>query len=483
MATQSEALLCTSAQSKASISATAAAGYALTAQSHPLPIAGAGQAARQDQQSSGMPLPRLPFGSPLAPESQRPAASSSSSARVLSEAFSSLQPPASQAAAAISTGHRSGAGENQTAAPPLDMTSSVSDLVTPCKNQQGLVHEAGIAQHDQVETPGTSQLTHSVLFKDLAWEGTSLPDRTELDIEPRLSQSHPGCIDRHEQPAEIPSHPPPRADIEMAGSQPDAGPSSSAFQAQQPITQASTAGFHCPSNQSALLQQAQGCFLELPSQLPIQLSDSLFDEPAGCPSREASVWSIQPPGALSAEPSGCCDELTDVPVSTQCTGFGHQPGHAADHHQLPQPLHESYPDTCVDLFGGQHYSEDACPGMFDMPKDMDFDLPPLDSPDQAAVDASTAQTEQPLYALHPPHPVLTGQEESRPTACATGSHLALLANREQTIAAKCLGTLQAGQSQEAVAFTGSSFAALLASEEVSTHSSTVLPLCSSYLGH
>ena len=130
----------------------------------------------------------LPFGSPLG-SSVRPSASSCSSARVLSEAFSNLHPEGPQTtAAAVSAGQQSHAGKRLVAGPPVDVTSSVSGLVTPCKHQDGLVHKPAPARPD--DTPGTSHLASSPCHSDLAWEKANLPEHSEPDIEAMLSQSH-----------------------------------------------------------------------------------------------------------------------------------------------------------------------------------------------------------------------------------------------------------------------------------------------------
>ncbi|KAL0035010.1 hypothetical protein WJX79_006322 [Trebouxia sp. C0005] len=173
---------------KAILAARAASGYTL--------VTGIGQAVCQGHQSLEA-SPRLPFGSPLGDDSQRQAmaSSSSSSAPGLSEAFSNLQSQASAplyVAAAASTGQRSGAGESQTAALPLDVTSSVSGLVTPCRAPQSLPQGVGHAKHD--DTP-RSKLEQSSAGQDLAWEGTKLLGDADVEIEPRLSQSHPDGMD------------------------------------------------------------------------------------------------------------------------------------------------------------------------------------------------------------------------------------------------------------------------------------------------
>ena len=61
--------------------------------------------------------------------------------------------------------------------------------------------------------------------------------------------------------------------------------------------------------------------------------------------------------------------------------------------QLPQQLPKSPKVSCEDL-GGCHYTEDAYLGGFEMPEDMDFELPPLDSPEQAALASPVARDDQ-----------------------------------------------------------------------------------------
>lgn len=368
---------------KAGLAARAASGYTL--------VTGTGQAVCQGQQSSEA-APRLPFGSPLGDDSQRQvmASSSSSSAPVFSEAFSNLQSQASAPlymAAAASTGQRSGAGENQTAALPLDVTSSVSGLVTPCRAHHSLPQGVGHAKHD--DTPG-SKLEESAAGQDLAWEGTKLLGDAEFDVEPRLSQSHPDSTDHAFSKAQGVSDPQSAAADVNAWPQPEADPSAFGFQ-QAAIEQCSEASLphDYPSQQPALPMHAPASFPE-PS-MPLS-SGSLSEQPSGFLSREASVWSVQPPGALSAEPSGCWDDLPQVASSPEVLGCFSLP----DQHepqQLPQQLPESPKVSCEDL-GGCHYTEDAYLGGFEMPEDMDFELPPLDSPEQAALASPVARDDQ-----------------------------------------------------------------------------------------
>lgn len=349
-------------QNKASLSARAAAGLAV--------FSGTGQADSHSQQPAGASAaPRLPFGSPLGPESQRPtiAASSSSSARVLSEAFSNLLPETSaqrrlQTAAAVSTGHRSGAGENQTAAFPVDVTSSVSGLVTPCRAHQGLPQGGGLTKHD--ETPGS----HLEESSDPAWGRTKLSDDADFDVEPRLSQSHPDSVVHHSGDAQVCSDLPPAVEDQQAWSQ-EAEPPAVGFQ------HAAT----CHTSPSHLSIPASLCCSEPPGQSASHLSEALTEQPSGYLSREASVWSVEPPGALSAEPSGCWDDLPDAPLSPEVTGHNQ----AADSQQLLGQLHEPFPKACVDVLRTQHSTADAYPGAFEMPEDFTFELPSLDSPDQA----------------------------------------------------------------------------------------------------
>ena len=230
---------------KAGLAARAASGYTLAT--------GTGQVC-QGQQSSEA-APRLPFGSPLGDDSQRQAmaSSSSSSAPVFSEAFSNLQFQASAPlymAAAASTGQRSGAGENQTAALPLDVTSSVSGLVTPCRAHQSLPQGVGHAKQD--DTP-RSKLEQSSAGQDLAWEGTKLLGDADFDIEPRLSQSHPDGTDHAFSTAQGWSDPLSAAADVNAWPQPEADPSAFGFQ-QAAIEQCpeATLPHKYPSQQPAL---------------------------------------------------------------------------------------------------------------------------------------------------------------------------------------------------------------------------------------
>ena len=371
---------------KAGLAARAASGYTL--------VTGTGEAVCQGQQSSRT-VPRLPFGSPLGHDSQRQAmaSSSSSSAPVFSEAFSNLQSQASASlymAAAASTGQRSGAGENQTAL-PLDVTSSVSGLITPCRAHQSLPQGVGHTKHD--DTP-RSKLEQSSAGQDLAWEGTKLLGDADLDIEPRLSQSHPDGMDHaFFSTAQAWSEPLSTAADVNAWPQPEADPSAFGFQ-QAAIEQCSEATLphNYPSQQPALPTHAPAPFPEPSGQFGPLSSGSLSEQPSGFLSREASLWSVQPPGALSAEPSGCWDDLPQVPLSPEVLGCFTLPDQH-DHQKLPQQLPESPKQACED-FGGQHYTEVACPGGFEMPEDMEFELPPLDSAEQGALASTVAKDDQ-----------------------------------------------------------------------------------------
>ena len=408
---------------KAGLAARAASGYTL--------VTGTGQAVSQGQQSSEA-APRLPIGSPLGDDSQRQAiaSSSSSSAPVFSEAFSNLQSQASAPlymAAAASTGRRSGAGENQTAALPLDVTSSVSGLITPCRAHHGLPQGVGHAKHD--DTPG-SKLEQSAAGQDLAWEGPKLLGDADFDIEPRLSQSHPDSTDHAFSTAQGLSDPLSAAADVNAWPQPEADPSAFGFQ-QAAVEQCSEASLphNYPSQQPALLMHAPASFPE-PS-MPLS-SKSLSEQPSGFLSREASVWSVQPPGALSAEPSGCWDDIQQVALSPEVLGCFSLP----DQHELPRQLPESPKQACQDL-NGQLYTEDAHLGGFDMPEDMEFALPPLDSPEQAVLASPVAKDDQ-TADVHQAH-ADAGFDDLVPVETEYGAHVhgqqsfALLATDEVSI--------------------------------------------------
>ncbi|KAL0024470.1 hypothetical protein WJX77_007331 [Trebouxia sp. C0004] len=371
---------------KAGLAARAASGYTL--------VTGTGQAVCQGQRSSEA-APRLPFGSPLGDDSQRQAmaSTSSSSAPVFSEAFSNLQSQASAPlymAAAASTGQRSGAGENQTVALPLDVTSSVSGLVTPCRAHQSLPQGVGHAKHD--DTP-RSKLEKSSAGQDLAWEGTKMLGDADFDIEPRLSQSHPHGMDHVFSTAQDWSDPLSATADVNAWPQPEAEPSAFGFQ-QAAVEQCSEASLphNCSSQQPTLPMHALASFPEPSGQFGPLSSGSLSEQASGFLSREASVWSVQPPGALSAEPSGCWDDFPQAALSQEVLGYFNLPDQH-DHQQLPRQLPESPTQACEDL-GGRHYTEDAYPGGFEMPEYMEFELPPLDSPKQAALASPVTKADQ-----------------------------------------------------------------------------------------
>lgn len=443
-------------QNKASLSARAAAGLAV--------FSGTGQAGSHSQQPAGASAaPRLPFGSPLGPESQRPAiaASSSSSARVLSEAFSNLLPETSarlQTAAAVSTGQRSGAGENQTAAFPVDVTSSVSGLVTPCRAHQGLPQGGGLTKHD--DTPGS----HLEESSDPAWGRTKLSDDADFDMEPRLSQSHPDSVVHHSGDAQVCSDLPPAVEDQQAWSQ-EAEPPAVGLQ------HATT----CHSSPSQLSIPASACCSEPPGQSASHLSGALTEQPSGYLSREASVWSVEPPGALSAEPSGCWDDLPDAPLSPEVTGYEQLPHQAADSQQLLGRLHEPFPKACVDVLRTQLSTADAYPGAFEMPEDFTFELPSLDSPDQAPLPDLCPDQSQPTGVTTAMPQGFCG-DKLGPQSQAAVQHLAVpqvecgheLAVQSHADAG-CREVVAAEPAPGANAYGPGSLSALLASEEVSSH--------------
>lgn len=381
------------AQNKACISAQAAAGYALAKPRDP---ASQPDAIARDQRAAGpsdigqLPSdPAIPPGSSIGHPAIRSAVatSSSSSAQVVSEAFSNLQPAASVSlqTAAGSTGQRSAAGENQAPALGCDVNSSVSGLVTPGKAQLSSLQEASIAKPE--DTPGSSQLVASSPHQGLAWDS----NHAHSDCEHHLSQSHPDTVATQSQPQ---GAPPASPHSDHDTEYPQTGTPSQLRQP-PPCQASSEANPDLDCSQQSLEQlpdSVQDC---LP-QASRPLSAGLTEQPSGFLSGEASVWSIQPPGALSAEPSGCWDDLPDAPLSLDnCL--------AADLGSHPQ-LHEHHtaePSACL---GGTHPQPHAEPDPFSM-DDLDFDLPPLDSPEQPAAAAANksrgqAQTHAVLEPMH-----------------------------------------------------------------------------------
>ena len=353
------------AQSKACLSALAAAGYALAKQRD---TASQADASEPDQRAAEPSDIRFPGR-----KSHRSAVatSSSSSAQVVSQAFSNLQPAASASlrTAAGSTGQRSAAGENQAPAHGLDVNSSVSGLVTPGKEHLSSLQEACIAK--PADTPGSSQLAASSAHQGLAWESTSAPDYADREFEPRLSQSHP---DIAAAPGQLQAEPTALHQSNDETEYPQTGTLSQACQAHQlPCQELPEAIMDLDCTQS--LQDIQDA---IPDSL-CQASgpEDLAEEPSGFLSGEPSVWSIQPPGALSAEPSGCWDNLPDVPLSSDnCLTD------SMGHHQQQQPEHcKAEADACMNGFGSQAHAE---PDLFSI-SELDFDLPPLDSPERAAM--------------------------------------------------------------------------------------------------
>lgn len=341
-------------QSKACISALAAAGYALAKQRDTVSQADTIEPDQRAAEPSDVSVPgRRPHRSAVA-------TSSSSSAPVVSEAFSNLQPAASASfrTAAGSTGQRSAAGENQAPALGLDVNSSVSSLVTPGKEQLSSLQEACIAKH--VDTPGSSQLAPLSAHQ-------GLHGHTDRDFEPQLSQSHPDITAvPHQLQAEFDAPQQCNDDREFQAL-------SQACQSYQLQGQESPeAGMDLDCTQSYGQEAVPDC---LP-QASGPVSEGLAEQPSGFLSCEPSVWSIQPPGALSAEPSGCWDDLPDVPLSSDnCM--------AATIRQQEQQLEPGKAElqACMGGFGSQAHAE---PDPLCI-SELDFDLPPLDSSEQAAM--------------------------------------------------------------------------------------------------
>ena len=372
---QTQAALGTAAQSKACISALAAAGYTLAKQR--------GGVSDGDEHIQGAAKPSdlsahsLPFGSPLARHAQRSAVatSSSSSAQVISEAFSNLQAaaPGDLRRAAVSTGQKSAAGENQAPAAAVDVNSSVSGLVTPGKEQHRLLQAACIAKAE--DTPGTSQLAAPSSKQSLAWEGSALDDHNVYDFEPRLSQSHPDGLPAESagqcllQPTEEEAEQTKSGDlVGQSQQQPEipAAPEAEAVWSQS-LELGLAPDPHCLGQGSEL---AAG-------------SGALSEEPSEFLCNEASRWSIQPPGALSAEPSGCWDDLPDVTLSSD-TGLLPEAQHLQQLlEQLQGTAGTQYLGTCLPpaAHDQSEHAHNVEADLFGM-GEVDFDLPALDSPEQ-----------------------------------------------------------------------------------------------------
>lgn len=374
------------AQNKACISAQAAAGYALAKLRDP---ASRADAVERDLRAVGPSDPAIPPGSSVGHQAilSAVATSSSSSAQVVSQAFSNLQPAASVSlqTAAESTGQRSAAGENQASALGCDVNSSVSGLVTPGKTQLTSLQEASIAKPE--DTPSSSQLVASSAHQGLAGDS----NHADCSFVPSFGESHPDTVATQSQPQGVLNTSQP-SDRDTEHPQ-NGTPSQSC---QPPPCQAPSkakSGLDC-SHQS--LEQIPDSVQDCLPQALRPVSPGLTEQPSGFLSGDASVWSIQAPGALSAEPSGCWDDLPDAPLSLDnCL--------AADLGSHP-PLHEHHtaePSACL---GGTHPQPHAEPDPFSM-DDLDFDLPPLDSPEQPAAAAANdssghAQTHAVLEQVH-----------------------------------------------------------------------------------
>lgn len=348
----------TGVQSKACISALAAAGYALAKQRDTASHADAIGSDQRAAEPSDVGVPgRRSHRSAVA-------TSSSSSAPVVSEAFSNLQPAASASlrTAAGSTGQRSAAGENQAPAPGLDVNSSVSSLVTPGKEQLSSLQEACIAK--PADTPG-SKLAAPSAHQGLPWESSPLLGHADHAFEPRLSQSHPDITAvPHQLQAEFSAPQQCKDDTEIpTGPQPC---QSYQLQGQEPPE----ADMDLDCTQSQGQEAAPDCL----RQASEPVSDSLAEQPSGFLSCEPSVWSIQPPGALSAEPSGCWDDLPDVPLSSD-NCLTKSPGQQQLEHDKAELK------ARMTGFGSQEHAE---PDPLCI-SELDFDLPPLDSPEEAAM--------------------------------------------------------------------------------------------------
>lgn len=346
----------TGVQSKACISALAAAGYALAKQHDTASHADAIQSDQRAAEPSDVGVPgRRSHRSAVA-------TSSSSSAPVVSEAFSNLQPAASASlrTAAGSTGQRSAAGENQAPALGLDVNSSVSSLLTPGKEQVRSLQAACIAK--PADTPGSKLAA----FSAHQGESTPLLGHADHDFEPQLSQSHPDITAvSHQLQAEFNAPQQCNDDTELPTQ-------AQACQSYQPQGQeASEANMDLDCTQSHGQEAVPDCLRQASG----SASDSLAEQPSGFLSGEPSVWSIQPPGALSAEPSGCWDDLPDVPLSSDnCLA-----GTTGQQQQLEPDKAEL--NACRSGFGSQAHAE---PDSLCI-SELDFDLPPLDSPEEAAM--------------------------------------------------------------------------------------------------
>ena len=393
------------AQSKACISALAAAGYALAKQCDGTSQAdGTEPGKRAAKPTDIVVAQRLPFGSPLGRSSHRSAVepSSSSSAQFFNEAPSSLQPAASASlqTATLSTGQRSAAGENQAAHAAFDILSSVSGLVTPGKEQHGHLQEACIAKPE--DTPGTSQLASSSAQQNLAWEGTILLDHTENDLEPRLSQSHPDGM-----PAPNQSQADPALHEESEQHTQQLQSSAMACQSHSHTAAESDTSWHLRQQpEPASDQPSVQTFASSPVALAEQPSDILCGE--------SSAWSVQAPGALSAEPSGCWDGFPDALLPSD-PGL---PEDGCDPDPLPHQLDEAQPSVLGNMSNDQGCAEHAEPDLFSL-GEFELELPPLDSPHQQAMPCggslSTGQT--PARAGHE---IL--QTESGPAECTSPVH-------------------------------------------------------------
>lgn len=439
------------AQSKACISAQAVAGYAVAKQRD---HASRADPIHPDQRAAAPSGPAILPGSPTHRHLHRSAVvtSSSSSAQVVSEAFSNLQPAASVSlrTAAGSTGHKSAAGEIQAPAHGCDVNSSVSGLVTPGKAQPGSLQEASIGKPE--DTPGSSHLAPPAAHQGLDWDS----GHVDFEFEPRLSQSHPDIVAAQNQPQE-PSNASQQSkgDTEFlhTGTRPRLCPSHPCQALPEPNPE---------SDCSQSLEEIPDAVHDSLCQASEPRSGELTEQPSGFLSGEPSVWSIQPSGALSAEPSGCWDDLPEVALSLDdCLPAGVEGQHQRHEHHTTEPSR----NMGLEPPPAQTHAE---PDPFGI-DELDFDLPLLDSPDQPATLATSAGREQLQQhaVLEPLHSARSGdaQQAHEPGAQAVAQLGDAIGQR---ISASVCGASSLAEAHQACG--SGSMLALLSSEAVSNRS-------------
>lgn len=384
----------------------------------------------------GTAASRTPFGSPLqaASRHQSGAASSSSSAHVLEEAVNSaqrsdlLQP---QEHAGLEQ-RPSDTDAGLPAAPALDVVSSVSGLVTPCKAQHSVLQKPSEFCHRPSHShPSTLQSPHAT-----GWQGSSMPGAVQnSSLTPHSHRVTDSMECTYSQTT--PSVPPTRL-AELPSAAHLAGPSLTGNNDQN----AEQVNHH---SDLCLLAHSVQQPTQLSQALPSQTLSSAAAQHVQCTQAEASEH-------IFAEPSGNCDDVCNaashcssipcsLPDQTQpaCDVQHSQQDLFVDvaHHALhtAHSEHAGPPEHAGHAGPPEHtaHAEPAGPAehagpadsnddYFGLPDTLDFDLPLLDFPEddpmegqmqqQGAFEAIHMQAERATAQLQDGNAMHPGQKQA-----------------------------------------------------------------------